>query len=186
MSNAPSWEHDGRFIKLTCEVAEKHPRIDAQKLPTTIALDANHDIFLADGDLATVQGLDALPQRIKEALSMLYGESRFYPKAGSRLKEYFDEYENTTWLRKLVKLKVIRLASVPYHDSLNQEDTTPLQCVLRVDDVIQMEDRAQDLVLFNFKLAVQGVGKWEDAVRIFIPHGPRPERLHGRDALKTK
>lgn len=125
-----------------------------------------------------VSGLDSLPQRIKENLSMLQGESPFHPKAGSRLKEYFDAFENSPWLQRWVKLEVIRLACIPYRDIVLKTQYTPLQSVLHVNDVKQVDAvRTTDWLKFSFSLDVQGVGPWERDIEIFVPRGeiqPRP------------
>jgi hypothetical protein len=130
--------------------------------------------------LAVVSGLDALPQRIKEGLSMMRGESPFHPKAGSRIKEYYDAFEGTPWLQRWVKMEVIRLACVPYQDDVLHTEYTPLQSVLHVDDVRQVGgERTGDWIPFHFSLTVSGVGRWERDISICVPQGDVQLRPQG-------
>lgn len=66
------------------------------------------------------------------------GESRFYPKAGSRLKEYFDAFEKSPWLPRWVKLEVVRLACVPYYDLVQRKAYPLIPSVLQVLEVEQI------------------------------------------------
>lgn len=178
LARPPKWRRDGLFIEISCVVEEMFPRINAQKLGRTFATNSNNDIFVEDKSIATVEGLDALPQRIKESFSMLLGESPFHPKAGSRLKEYFDAFEDSPWLPRLVRLEVIRLACIPLRDRANRCDYTPLQCVLCVEEIEQLDAaRTTGWVKFRFKLDVKGVGQWECQIPIFIPLGNISELL---------
>jgi len=176
LARPPRWRRVGKLIEVSGVVEEKYPRIDAHRLGRTIATDSRNDIFLKAGNIATVEGLEALPQRIRESLSMLKGESPFHPKAGSRLKEYFDAFEDSPWLARWVRLEVIRLASIPYRDPIGGQGYTPLQCVLHVEEVARLESvRTEDWMRFKFGLNVQGVGQWECELPIFVPRGTRPD-----------
>jgi hypothetical protein len=178
VKQGPAWRKVGTSVELICDVEEGFPRIDANRLGSTLATNSTHDIDVVNGDLAVISGLDSLPQSIKENLSMLQGESPFHPKAGSRIKEYFDTFEGSPWLQRWVKLEVIRLASIPYRDTLLSKEYTPLQSVLHVNDVEQLDaTRTGDWLKFRFLLDVQGIGPWEQEIEIFVPQGesqPRP------------
>ncbi len=178
LRRGPTWRKAGASVELACAVEESFPRIDANKLGSTFWTNSANDLDVVNGSLAMVSGLDSLPQRIKESLSMLQGESPFHPKAGSRLKEYFDAFEDSPWLQRWVKLEVIRLACIPYRDTTLNTEYTPLQSVLHVNDVEQLDAiRAGDWLKFRFSLNVQGVGPWKREIAIFVPHGeirPRP------------
>lgn len=172
LSRGPTWRKDGTSVMLSCQVDQSFPRTDAPRLGRTLATNDANDWFVVNGDLATVSGLDALPQRIKEGLSMMRGESPFHPKAGSRIKEYYDAFAGTPWLQRWVKMEVIRLASIPYQDNVLHSEYTLLQSVLHVDDVCQIGDeRTGDWVPFHFSLTVAGVGRWERDISICVPQG---------------
>lgn len=178
LRRGPTWSKAGASVELVCMVEEGFSRVDASRLGSTWATNSANDLYVVNGDFAMVSGLDSLPQRIKENLSMLQGESPFHPKAGSRLKEYFDAFEDSPWLQRWVKLEVIRLACIPYRDTTLNREYTPLQSVLHVNDVQQVDaTRTGDWLKFRFSLDVQGVGPWEQEIEIFVPQGeiqPRP------------
>ncbi|MGT2455443.1 hypothetical protein ACU4GI_20300 [Cupriavidus basilensis] len=177
LARGPAWRREGNSIALTCIVEDGFPRINAHQLGGTIATNHANDLFAENGDVAMVSGLDSLPQRIKQTLSMLQGESPLDPKAGSRLKEYFDDFEDSPWLQRWIKLEVIRLACVPYRDRLLDTAYTLLQSVLHVDEVEQLaSERTGDWQEFRFKLDVEGVGPWEQVIPIFVPRGDIPRR----------
>ncbi|WP_153950389.1 hypothetical protein [Cupriavidus sp. U2] len=187
LATEPSWLRRGNSIELMCTVKDRFPCVDAHKLGATLATNAANDLFVENGDIGMVSGIDALPQRIKETLSMLQGESPFHPKAGSRIKEYFDEFEDSPWLQRRIKLEVIRLACVPYRDRVQNSAYTLLQSVLRVHDVQKIAaQRDTDWQDFRFKLDVQGVGPWEQVISIFLPRGDRPLRHPMWDQLPNK
>jgi hypothetical protein len=172
---SPSWHRAGASVELTCKVEERFPRIDARELGSTFATSSTNDIFLHNGNIALVSGLESLPQRIKDSLSMLRGESPFNPKAGSRMKEYFDAFADSPWLRRWIKLEVIRMACVPYRDPVLKAAYTPLQSVLHVNQVEQIDtERTGDWLKFRFELDVRGVGPWEREIDIFVPDGDAP------------
>ncbi|MDE2428839.1 MAG: hypothetical protein KGM99_08935 [Burkholderiales bacterium] len=175
LAGPPAWRRDGQFIEFSCLVEEKFPRIDAHNLGRTFATNSSNDIFITGGGIAMVEGLDALPQRIKESLSMLLGESPFHPKVGSRFKEYFDAFEDSPWLSRWTRLEVIRLACIPYRDPVDDRRYTQLQCVLHVEEIEQLDAvRAGNWVKFRFKLDVKGVGQWECLIPIFVPNDNPP------------
>lgn len=184
LSRGPAWRKDGTSVVLVCEVEQSFPRTDATHLGGTLATNDANDLFVVDGDLATVSGLDTLPQRIKEGLSMMRGESPFHPKAGSRIKEYYDAFANTPWLQRWVKMEVIRLACIPYQDYVLRTEYTPLQSVLHVDDVHQVgSERTGNWITFRFSLTVSGVGRWEREIRICVPQGQVQLRPQGWEHL---
>lgn len=187
LATEPSWLRRGNSVELRCTVKDRFPRVDAHKLGATLATNTANDLFVENGNIGMVAGLDALPQRIRETLSMLQGESPLHPKAGSRIKEFFDEFEDSPWLQRWIKLEVIRLACVPYSDRALNNAYTPLQSVLQVHDVEQIaSERDADWKDFRFKLDVQGVGPWEQVISIFVPRGDRLPRHSMWDQLSTE
>lgn len=72
------------------------------------------DLYLDEtGDITRVSGLDYLPQKVQMLLSANKGESAFSPTFGMRLFEYFDEFRGLPWLDLILKLDVVRQASIP-------------------------------------------------------------------------
>lgn len=187
LAKGPTWRRTGTSIELNCTVEERFQRVDAHKLGQTMATNAANDPFAKDGNFAMVSGLDSLPQRIKDALSMLLGESRFYPKAGSRLKEYFDAFEKSPWLPRWVKLEVVRLACVPYYDLVQRKAYPLIPSVLQVLEVEQITaERTTQWQDFRFKLTVEGIGPWEKVIAIFVPQGERLMRPSGWEQFRVE
>jgi hypothetical protein len=68
-------------------------------------------------------------------LSHQQGESLFNPDFGTRIGEYYEVLGASPWFGQLLKLEAIRLAAIPYNDSLDNQQYTPFQCVQRVHAV---------------------------------------------------
>lgn len=175
LAAAPAWRKTNGVYEIICHVQESFPRVSAHKLGMDLALDLNHDLHLdGKGNLAAVSGLDSLPQKLQTCLSTLRGEMFYNPVFGSRLKEYFDDFNGTPWLERLFKLEVIRLACVPYPDSLSSEQYTPFQSVRRVQSIELREQRSGNWLPFRFELDVEGLGLWQTELSIFVPQGEPP------------
>lgn len=173
-----SWRIANNSLEVTCTVADRFSRTNVHQLPTTMATNDANDIFLENRNIATVSGLEALPQKIKETLSHLRGESMWHPETGTRIKEYFDAFEGSEWLARLVKLETVRMASIPYHYEPLKHTYTPLQCVNQVYEVTQLShDRRENWLRFRFELDIEGIGRWAHEIKIFIPLGELPNRL---------
>ena len=172
LSGAPAFLKSASGYVVTSKVCKSFPRINAHDLPRDFALNDAHDIFAANGSIATVSGLDALPQRIKSCLSLQRGESPFYPTLGARIKDYFDLFRDSPWLAHLIKLEVIRHACVPYKNQGVMREYTPLMSVSRVHDVEMLSsDPTKDWLPFRFLLTAEGIGQWQRDISILIPRG---------------
>jgi phage baseplate assembly protein W len=175
LTAAPKWEKTHEGYVVSCAIRPSFPRTNVHRLPADLALNEAHDLFLVNGDLAVVSGLDALPQKIKMCLSTLRGEVLFHRNFGTRIKEYFDDLKGSPWLPRLVKLEVIRLACIPYSDPVGLREYTPMHSVKRVRSVDRIASDAEaDWQPFRFLLEVEGVGPWQCDISIFIPRGQRP------------
>jgi hypothetical protein len=173
----PSIERTERGYLVRCPIAKSFARLDAHRLPRDLALNDGHDLFPENGLFAEVSGLNALPQKIKCLLSLQYGESPFYPSVGSRLTEYFELFRDSVWFAHMLKLEVIRQASIPYDDPVMKQRYTPLMSIRCVHSVtIVGHDERKDWTILNFRLEVEGVGHWERDIPIFIPQRPMLEQ----------
>lgn len=169
LSAAPVWEKVGAGYYVSLPVLDSFSRINAGDLPLDLALNDVSDIFAVKGEIATVSGLDALPQKIKTCLSTLRGEMSLHPNFGARIVEYFELFRGSPWLPRLIKLEVIRLACLPYGDPVATQNT-PLRSVLRVKSVEQLVSSPGDnWIPFRFHLDVKGVGIWQCDLPIFVP-----------------
>jgi hypothetical protein len=170
LAASPAWQKLDASYRLSIKVRSSVPRIDAHNLPLDLALDSNHDIFMKNGDLATVSGLDALPQKISTSLSTQRGELLFSPTFGTRIREYFELFINSPWLPHLLKLEVIRMACIPVDVGAAEQPYTALRCVSRVRSIERLQSEQEtDWIPFRLHLDVQGVGPWDCELPIHIP-----------------
>jgi hypothetical protein len=170
---------------LECPIAPSFPRIDAHELGSDWALNPEtHDLYVdSHGSIARVSGIEALPQRVKCTLSMQRGESPTEPNFGIRFFEYFEAYRGSPWLGLLMKLEVVRQAAIPYTDIL-QKQYTPLQCVTRVNRFeLLSETSPNNWLPTHVDFNVQGVGRWERDLSIYMP---TKEQMITRAVLQAK
>ncbi|WP_392714190.1 hypothetical protein [Rhizobium ruizarguesonis] len=158
---------------IQCPVLPSAARINASELPMDPALSDTHDLFVAGGDLATVSGFTALPQRLKICLSHQAGESRFSPDFGTRFGAYYRLLTGSPWFGHFLKLEVIRMAAIPYHDASLGGDQTPLRCVERVFAIDLLAGAPEKRWLpIRLDLQVKGVGRWQHELKVYIPDEP--------------
>lgn len=170
MAGPPELSQSDSGYVVTTKVRNSFLRINAHNLPCDLALNDDHDLFLANGNIAVVSGLDALPQLIKSSLSLQRGESPFHRNVGARFTEYFDLFRDSPWLSDLIKLEVIRNACVPYLDPIQNKEYTLLQSINRVNNIEVLDTKSKpNWVPFHFDLDVEGLGRWERDIPIFIP-----------------
>ncbi|MBV4460836.1 hypothetical protein KVG96_23025 [Pseudomonas sp. COR58] len=168
--SAPSWAKSAGNCLISVPIAASAPKTDVNRLPLDLALNDGHDLFFVNGGIATVSGLDALPQKIKTCLSTSQGESWFAPTFGTRIREYTVDFFDSPWLSRLIKLEVIRMAAIPYSDSVGiSPPAPPLRCVRVVKTIDQIDSKGQDgWFKFRFHLDIEGLGEWTSEIPIFI------------------
>jgi hypothetical protein len=164
---APNLMKQADAYSLLCPVAPGAPRVDAQTIGSSRARhpETNDSYVDERGGIARVRGVDYLPQRVLEVLSMQRGESPFDPTLGVRFFQYFEAYRGTPWLDLLFKLDVVRQASIPFKDV-----RTPLLCVTRVRNVDLLADMpTKNRLPVRVEFDVQGVGLWTRELSIYVP-----------------
>lgn len=166
----PTWRFVSGRLEVFCSIAPAFERKDVNSLGTTMETDESGDIFSRFHDVAVVSGLAALPQVIKDKLSMMRGESPVYPKFGSRVGEYAALFDNSPWLSRMVKIDMIRMSCMPYYDPIQNTAYTPMQCVMQVKDVAFVRPAGREQwEVFRFDLKVKGIGDWSGDVAVFVP-----------------
>ncbi|QCJ96287.1 hypothetical protein DAA61_10575 [Bradyrhizobium sp. WBAH33] len=168
LNGAPTWAKDGGRYSIECPVQSRFPTIPAQQLPKDLAL-AGGDLYAENGDLATVAGLAALPQKVWMNLSHQQGESLFNPDFGTRIGEYYEVLGASPWFGQLLKLEAIRLAAIPHNDSLDNRQYTPFRCVQRVHAVDVRGEPMNNRLPIRVVFEVNGVGRWSHDLDIFLP-----------------
>lgn len=171
LSEAPSLTKQEGGFALLCPVEVGFPRVDVQNLGSTFALHPEtNDWYVHKGSLARVAGLDALPQNIQSALSMQRGENMFYPNAGMRFFEYFEDFRGSPYLGWLMTLDAVREAAIPFTDTVMNTQHTPLQCVTRVRSFdLLSETPVNNRLPVRVKFEIQGLDPWERELSIYMP-----------------
>lgn len=172
LSEAPKLIKEADGYSLTCPVALNFPRVDVQKLGSDLARHPETgDLYLdKNNSSACVCGLDYLPQKIHSCLSIQRGDNVFHPSYGMRFAEYFEAFRGSPWLELLLKLDVVRQASIPFRDAVTNKQYTPLGCVTRVHSVNLLSEARQDHKLsIRVNLDVQGIGQWQNDLSIYLP-----------------
>jgi transcriptional regulator with XRE-family HTH domain len=177
LTAAPKLTMEADGHRLLCPVAPSFPRVDVQAIGSSLASHPDtNDIFLdKKNNIARVAGLDYFPQRVREALSLQFGESPPSPFAGVRFFEYLSTYQDAPWLDLFFNLEVIRLASIPLTDVTGQHQYTPLQSVTRVRSVeLLSKTPSNGRVPVRVVFDVQGLGAWDHTISVCIP---TPEQM---------
>ena len=156
-----------------CPILPSADRISASDLPADLALSDKHDLMVKNGSIATVSGLEALPQKIKTCLSHQRGESPFHRDFGTRFAEYYRLLSGSPWFEQFLKLEVIRQAAIPYIDPILNRQYTALQCVNRVFGIKVLADAPSNNWLpIQVDLDVEGVGRWQHDLSVCVPREP--------------
>jgi hypothetical protein len=135
-----------------------------------LALGDDHDLFATPGGgIATVSGVDALPQRLKTSLSFEKGKSTFHHDAGTRLGEYYKLLSDSPWFEHFLKLELIRQAAIPNIDRIMARQDTPLLCIERVFGIELLADAPTNNWLPAPRPASQGIGRRQFELPIYIP-----------------
>jgi hypothetical protein len=167
LARPPAWKKVGNTYIIDADVMPRFPRTRAQDLGEDLALAPDGDLA---PDFGTVSGVDALPQKIKLCLWHQRGELVFHSDFGSRLAEYYASFRGTPWLERLIKLEAIRLAAIPYQQSLPPDEYTPFQCVDRVISVeLLAREPTNHWMPARIELDVVGLGTWTSEIPLFIP-----------------
>jgi TIR domain len=177
LQGAPCMTKDkttGGYI-VRCQVLPSADRIRAADLPKSFALSGSHDhdLMLQHGNIAIVSGLDALPQQVKTCLSHQKGESPLHRDFGTRFAEYYRLLRGSPLFERFLKLEVIRQAAIPYIDSTNNRQYTPLLCVERVFGIEILADApTKNWLPIRVNLDVKGVGRWKHELSVCVPQEP--------------
>lgn len=160
-----NWKIEEDKYKISLTPKEKSPRTTPYNMS-----DISANFEFENGDIKIVKGEDCAKQTIQIALSLDFGELFYAPSFGSFSSHYYWQFkENPEILKRLLKLEITRLISIPYLDSSSGRATPPLDFINRVLDI-----DFGNLNLSGNKLPIKlklewGDGKiWEDTLSIFI------------------
>ena len=176
LKTPPRWNRNTGRLVVTTEVFPRFARERAQDLGRDVALGANGDITL---NWETIAGVEALPQKLMLCLSYQKASNFIHGDFGTKVAEYHSLYRSTRWLKTLMKLEAIRLASIPYADATLKTEYTPFVCVDRVHDFCLLDGGLAGSWCKAFiDLEVNGLGRWSTELSVFIgkhpPESPAP------------
>jgi hypothetical protein len=171
LSEAPIFTKNGGEILLACPIGPVAPRLDVHTIGSMSAMHPEtNDLYVKDGQIARVSGLEAFPQVLRSALSMQRGENVFAPRAGVRFFEYFEDFKGSPWLSRLMMLDVVREASISAPSVPGQGLRTPLPSITRVRNfelLSEIPNASRLPVRAVFDL--QGLGLWEGQLSVYMP-----------------
>lgn len=163
------WEEDEHGYLVEVGVAPRVPRDHVQDLGTTLALGDDGDLVFEDGEFKMVTGREALRQKLLTTLSYQKGESELHPGFGSRIAEYHALYRDSAWLDRMLKLEVVRLASIPYKDEARETAYLPLRCVERVGGLEVLDDEpTHGRIPIRLDLDIAGMKPVEVEVPVYV------------------
>lgn len=137
-----------------------------------LKLGPDHDLT---PDVETVSGVEAFPQKVMTCLSSRKGEWFLDREFGSRLAEYCTLFSGSPWLPNLLKLEVIRLATIPHKDEVTGGMHLALECVETVKAFELLEaPRIGEWNRARVEFDVKGLGNWSRTLEVLLP-GEREE-----------
>ena len=182
LGEAPTLTKTGGEILLTCPIEPAAVRLDVHKIGSMSAIHPDtNDIYVKNGQIARVSGLEAFPQILRSALSMQRGENVFAPCAGVRFFEYFEDFKGSPWVSRLMMLDVVRETSIPAPSPMRDERQTPLPSITRVRSfelLSEIPNASRLPVRAVFDL--QGFGLWEGQLSVYMP---TPEEMEERQRI---
>jgi transcriptional regulator with XRE-family HTH domain len=181
LADAPTLTTSGDAHSVRCPVAQGFPRKDVRHLNMIATSPETNDLFIEKGGIARVSGAAALPQSVRQCLSLHRGESPFHPDCGTRLAEYFHRFRKTSYLAPFFKLEVIRQAAIPYANGMTGRSETPLHSVERVLSVEPLSATAENERLpVRVAFDVNGAGRWEQELSLSMPDAATLEKIRER------
>jgi hypothetical protein len=172
LAGSPSWRRTADRYEVVLPIAAPAPRVSALRLGRDLKIGEDGDLELEDGDLATVEGVDAAAQLIAVALGTQSGEWAHAPGCGARVREFHGRRADARLVERLWKLEIVRLATVPIDSGEIQ-----LDFIRRVDDVrIVGYEPSTTQALVEVSLDLEGVGPWSRRLRVFMPEPPPGRR----------
>ncbi|MFA6094967.1 MAG: HNH endonuclease [Candidatus Paceibacterota bacterium] len=159
---------EGKSI-IFIDVDKKPSSSNPHSLGMDLKIDDTGDLSVFNGDIATVQGIDAAKQMISICMSTIKGEITNAKELGSLATHYYNEYkDNLEIFSRLIFLELIRLSLIPL-ERINREEAPSLHFVKRF---ISVSITSVELVHSRFKADIKlewGNGElWEGKIPIFI------------------
>ena len=153
-----SWEFANNKFIVSLTVRDKSIRKSPHSIVGGVALGIDGEIIIENRTMKVIKGVDYAIQLVRVCLNIGFGELREGPAIGTNLSRYYWRFrDNLDQLRKLAKLDITRLVSIPELVN-NGPSTPPLNFINRIIDVEILNNG----VLNNDKLAVKLKLEWAD------------------------
>lgn len=207
ISSKPDWNRyvvvesqgDGRVLKsasieldtdgyiLCCDLHPKLPRTSPHDVGGDLAMDDDGDLLIADGDFATVHGMDCAIKIIRTNLCWEFGWWA-NPHLGSNFTNIYKSYHNSeALLNSIVKLEMVRLLTVPAPKGLFDNDSNggaELSFINRINWVkVQPYDDTKPFLPIIVSLEWGNHETWEGELK--IPFGLDDPEEKGESEIIT-
>lgn len=153
---------DGQILSLHLSAAPPRRRVSSYN--GGLRLDETGDLDLSSDGLQMIEGTDAAIQTISTALSFIYGESVYAPKAGSRCSEFFHQEADKSIASRLFGLELARFAYVP------EANASPLNFIRTVTsmEIQNQEPDSHGRISVEAELLLEGHGRWRGTLGVFV------------------
>jgi hypothetical protein len=206
VSSKPDWDRyvvvesqgDGRVLKsasleldtegyvLCCDLNPKLPRTSPHDVGGDLAMADDGDLLIANGDFATVHGIDCAIKIIRTNLCWEFGWWA-NPHIGTHFKSIYHKYHQAEdLLNGIVKLEIARLLTVPAAKGLfdEKEGGAELSFINRINWVkVTPYDEAQPFLPIFVSLEWGNHETWEGELK--IPFGLNDPEDKGDDEFTT-
>ena len=176
------WSREGAEVLIELSVEPLAPRTDAARLSRDRALTMDKVPMDFDMRLEHVSGVESVAQRISTVLSICKDGWGAGAEIGSRVPEFHAQY-GRKGIESFIKLELIRLATVPFWDSLDKKEHVVFGFIDRVLDVELLADPAPDWIRPRLRLRLNGVREpWEGYVNVCLSTehlGPKADFFKG-------
>jgi hypothetical protein len=160
LASAPSLER--QTLSLHLNAASRRTRVDSYEVD--LRLDSTRHLSISSNGFELVSGIEAAIQAISTALSLVYGESVYAPRVGSRCSEFFHSESDMSRVSRLFGLELARFAYAP------QATTPPLDFIRSVAS-LRIQDQKPDThgrISMEAELLLEGHGRWCGDVGVFV------------------
>ncbi|WP_315979793.1 hypothetical protein [Aliamphritea spongicola] len=158
----------GKFI-LCISVDNKPVATNPYDLGANMALDNTGDIYIKNGTIAMVKGIDNAKQRISTCMSTIKGEISFAKELGSLATLYYNEYKHDLeLLSRLILLELVRLSLIPMDQGISDKRPS-LHFVKRFTCVdIPSLELTHSRFKANIKLEWGNGDLWDGEIPIYV------------------
>lgn len=173
------WQFNQKYDEISIKVQSKTTRTMPYLL-SDLSIGEDMDLEFENGDLKMVTGEDCAKQKIMMALSTNFGDMWYSPSFGSFFSMYYWTFKDKPEiLKKLIKLEITRILSVPPRPTtdkfgipaldLENDNKPALGFINRIISVDIISHETQDEKIMVHIRLEWGDGKhWEDKISIFI------------------